>query len=59
MKPDWIDNIVSHTHDEPDHDDDLSTATGIINSVWLVAAIVGGIYAAALFIAYAVAGILA
>jgi hypothetical protein len=45
--------FISHTHDEPDHLDDLAPATGVANAVAIGIAIVGSITFACVVLAYA------
>lgn len=44
--------FISHTHDEPDHADDLAPARGIANGVAIGIAIVGSITFACVALAY-------
>ena len=48
-----LDDLVSHTHDEPDHDDDRSAPTGILSAALIGALIFAACGFAVLVLAFA------
>lgn len=57
MSHNIFNDLISDTHDEPDHDDDLAPARGIVNGLLLSILAVASIVFGACVVAFAVANL--